>query len=80
MEFVELDDAVIERDGGVEALDGEEVVMAAEMRGIDVLGRKEADLKMILEEWLQARKALAEKRKAATWLYLTRPAAWPRRG
>lgn len=80
MEFVELDDAVIERDGGVEALDGEEVEMAAEMRGIDVLGRKEADLKMVLEEWLQARKALAEKGKAATWLYLTRPAAWPRQG
>jgi len=80
MEFVELDDAVIERDGGVENLDGEEVVMAAENRGIDVSGRKEADLKMVLEEWLQARKALMEKGKAATWLYLTRPAAWPRAG
>ncbi len=80
MEFVELDDAVIERDGGVENLDGEEVVMAAENRGIDVLGRKEVDLKMVLEEWVQARKALTEKGKAATWLYLTRPAAWPRGG
>ena len=79
MAFVDLDDAVIERDGGVEPLDGEEATMAAEVRGIDVMGRNEEELKLALKDWLQARKILARKDKAVTWLYLTRPAAWPLR-
>ena len=79
MEFVEIDDAAIERDGGAEALNGEEVARAAELRGIDVLGWDAVALKGVLEQWLQARKVLMAKEKGVIWLYLTRPAAWPRK-
>ena len=79
MEFVDIDDAAIERDGGAEALNGEEVARAAELRGIDVLGWDAVALKGVLEQWLQARKVLMAKEKGVIWLYLTRPAAWPRK-
>ena len=76
--FVELDDAMIERDGGVSRLDEEEMRMAAELRGIDICGKKEHDVKKVLGEWLEARKTLSEKGRPATSLYLARPAAWLR--
>ena len=77
MQLVATDDMAIERDGGVEAIEGKEVEMAAEMRGIDVLGMSEADLKRELKNWMQAKKVLEGKARPVTWLYLTRPAAWP---
>lgn len=61
LRLIDLDDCAIEQDGsrgdGVQRLaDGEEVLLAAEMRGLNVLGRQDKDLKAILGKWLQARK------------------------
>lgn len=77
MEFVEIDDGVIEKEGGVEGLDAEEVEFAAEMRGIDILGREEEELRRLLEKWMKGRRALKVEGKEVTRLFLTRPAAWP---
>ena len=78
MEFVDLDDTMIERDGGVSSLEEEEVRMAAEMRGIDITGKKEQAVKD-LGKWLEARKVLMKKGRPITSLYLARPTAWPTR-
>ena len=77
MEFVELDDFTIRRDGSVEGLEAEEVWLAAEMRGLDVLGRKESDLRRDLSDWLLNKSRLARHGLSARRLYLTRPSAWP---
>ena len=77
MDFVELDDLTIRRDGGVEGLEAAEVWLAAEMRGLDVLGRKESDLRRDLSDWLLNRSRLARQDLSARRLYLTRPSAWP---
>lgn len=77
MDFVKLDDAMVERDGGALRLEEEEARMAAEMRGIDICGRKEHEVKKIVEKWLEARKALSRKGRPVTSLYFARPTAWP---
>ncbi|KAL8797573.1 MAG: hypothetical protein Q9195_000390 [Heterodermia aff. obscurata] len=74
--FVELDDFAIRRDGGVEGLEAAEVCLAAEMRGLDVLGRKESDLRRDLSDWLLNRSRLARQGLSTRRLYLTRPSAW----
>lgn len=78
MDFVELDDFTIHRDGGVENLEPVEVQLAAETRGLDVLGRKESDLRSTLSDWMLNRSALAKNGSPTKMLYLTRPSAWPR--
>lgn len=77
MDFVELDDFAIRRDGDVEELEAAEVLLAAEMRGLDVLGRKESDLRQDLSDWLLNRSRLARQGLSARRLYLTRSSAWP---
>ena len=77
MDFVELDDFAIRRDGDIEELEAAEVLLAAEMRGLDVLGRKESDLRRDLSDWLLNGSRLAEQGLSARRLYLTRSAAWP---
>ena len=77
MDFVELDDFTIRRDGGVKGLEAAEVTLAAEMRGLDVLGRKESDLRRDLDDWLLNRSHLARQGLPARRLYLTRSSAWP---
>lgn len=47
---LELDDFAIERDGGVGMMEGEEVRMACEERGIDILGKGEMDLRGLLKQ------------------------------
>lgn len=54
----EVDDFAIERDGGVGNMEIDEVRMACEERGIDVLGKKERTLRKNLEDWMQRRKTL----------------------
>jgi hypothetical protein len=56
VEYLELDDKLIERDGGVDKMDIEEVKMALVERGVDVLGSSETQLKAALKAWLRARK------------------------
>lgn len=61
LRLIDLDDFAIVQDGsqgdGVQRLaDLEEVRLAAEMRGIDVLGREDEELKAMLGKWIRARK------------------------
>lgn len=60
---LEVDDFAIERDGGVEKLEAEEVQLACEERGIDVLDKEERKLRRDLEQWMERRRTLlAEER------------------
>lgn len=52
---LEVDDFAIERDGGVGSMKGEEVRMACEERGIDILGKEERNLRRDLEQWMERR-------------------------
>ncbi|KAI1805826.1 hypothetical protein F4811DRAFT_201664 [Daldinia bambusicola] len=70
---IAADDAMIREGGGVEALVDEEVVLACEDRGIDVLGKPVDELRSQLGDWLRktAPKGVAseksdEARKEAT--------------
>lgn len=55
---LEIDDAAILRDGGEEKMIEDEVRMACEMRGLDVLGKEEVDLRKELAGWLAERREL----------------------
>ena len=55
LDEVEVDDKAIERDGGVEALEEEEVSMAAEARGLPVIYRDVDEIRDDLKRWLHAR-------------------------
>jgi LETM1-like protein len=52
--YLELDDYLIGRDGGVRAMSLEEVRMALVERGVDILGKTE-HLRSLLRSWLRAR-------------------------
>lgn len=51
LEYLRLDDALFRRDGGVEKLEGEEIKIAAEERGIDILEKKDEELLRHLKVW-----------------------------
>ena len=71
LEYLDMDDFAIERDGGVGEMEVEEVRIALEERGLDVLGKNDAQLKSLLKSWLQTR-----GRKPVTSLLLARPSVW----
>lgn len=71
VEYLEMDDRLIRSDGGVGEMEMEEVRMALEERGLDVLGKNDQQLRGLLMAWLRAR----EKRPLLT-LFLTRPSVW----
>ncbi|KAI5855433.1 hypothetical protein BZA05DRAFT_318686, partial [Tricharina praecox] len=74
VEHLALDDALLQRGGGVEALDaGEELVMAAQERGIDTFGRQERDIRDALAGWEKVTKAVGGVR-AGVWLL--KPETW----
>jgi len=60
LEYLEIDDTLIERLGGVETLVKEggrkELEWAAMERGIDTLNRKDWELQGALGKWFEARK------------------------
>lgn len=58
---LEVDDFAIERDGGVGKMGGEEVKLACEERGIDILGKEERKLRRDLEQWMEWRRTLTEE-------------------
>ncbi|MCJ1244579.1 hypothetical protein MMC30_001777 [Trapelia coarctata] len=70
-EYLELDDVAIEKNGGVGQMEMEEVRIAAEERGLDVLGENDTQLRGVLKDWLAAR-----KNQSVTKLLLTRPSIW----
>ena len=53
---LEVDDFAIVRDGGVKGMDKEEVAMACEDRGIDLLEREDIKLRKDLSEWIERRR------------------------
>ncbi|KIW02762.1 uncharacterized protein PV09_05827 [Verruconis gallopava] len=72
LQYLELDDALLKRDGGTRLLKGEEEIkIAAEDRGIDVLNRKPHELHQILAAWEHG----ADQGKTLSML-LSRPSAW----
>ncbi|KAI9643590.1 hypothetical protein NHQ30_008212 [Ciborinia camelliae] len=72
VEYLELDDMLIQKDGGVKAMEEEELRMACVERGINVMGRDVHMLRMHMNAWLRSREKTAVEN-----LLLTRPAAWP---
>ena len=71
LEYLEQDDFLIGKNGGVEAMEMEEVRFALEERGLDVLGKNDAHLRGLLNRWLRER-----ERGPVTRLLLTRPSVW----
>jgi hypothetical protein len=55
VKYLEMDDLLIKRDGGVDGMSQLELEIACVERGIDVVGRDETQLKSSLEAWLNAR-------------------------
>jgi hypothetical protein len=55
LEYLEKDDMLIQRDGSVKELKGEELRLAAEQRGLDVLGKKDDELRSTLARWMKGR-------------------------
>lgn len=55
VDYLDMDDSLIGVGGGVEKMQDDECRMACVERGIDVLGRKDEDLRRDLEAWLQSR-------------------------
>jgi hypothetical protein len=54
--YLEQDDALLARDGGVDTLRHEEVRIACEERGIDVLGQDVETLRELLRYWVDGRR------------------------
>lgn len=59
LQEIDMDDFAIARDGGPEGLEAEEVRMAAETRGMDILGRDEGTVRGDLEWWIRKREGLS---------------------
>jgi hypothetical protein len=55
VQYLEWDDKLIKRDGGVEGMSTEEIRMALIERGADVLGKSDSQLREGLKAWLRAR-------------------------
>ncbi|MCJ1475139.1 hypothetical protein MMC13_003799 [Lambiella insularis] len=73
-DYIILDDVAIERNGGVPLMELEEIRIASEERGLDVLGKNDGQLKSTLMGWIEAR-----KREPVAKLLLTRPGVWAKR-
>ncbi|MCJ1233827.1 hypothetical protein MMC14_001785 [Varicellaria rhodocarpa] len=71
VEYLGLDDMAITRDGGVGRMEIEEVRIALEERGVDVLGKNDTVLNTQLRTWLNAGKF-----QPVTRLLVTRPSVW----
>ncbi|MCJ1400818.1 hypothetical protein MMC11_004026 [Xylographa trunciseda] len=70
-DYISVDDASIAQYGGVELMEMEEVRIALDERGVDVLGRGDPQLRRTLHAWLRERKRVGAIRMA-----LVRPGAW----
>ncbi|KAL8944805.1 MAG: hypothetical protein Q9216_000227 [Gyalolechia sp. 2 TL-2023] len=72
VERIDADDFAIHRDGGVKQLSDEEAKLAAEERGIDVVGKAMGEIRSVLLKWMEARKWAP-----ITELVSKRPSVWP---
>jgi hypothetical protein len=78
--FLEGDDALLAASAeGVSALVPDEVRIACAERGIDVLSRKDGELRTLLGDWLRLTNAAegAERRRRMAVLLMSRPEDWP---
>ena len=75
IEYLQCDDEGLEREGDFERLDLEEVRIALEERGVDVLGKSEEILREKLRAWLRAK-----EREPLIMMLLTRPNTWAIKG
>ncbi|KAL8771770.1 MAG: hypothetical protein Q9209_002961 [Squamulea sp. 1 TL-2023] len=73
VDLIDVDDLAIEKGGGVIHLSEEELKLAAEERGLDVVGRSKEEVRSVLGRWINAR-----KRASIIDLLCRRPSAWPR--
>jgi hypothetical protein len=73
-EYIEVDDAAIQRCGGVDKMSIEEVKIACEDRGLDILGRNDEKLRGVLKAWLAN-----AKNEDITRLVLMRPSVWKKK-
>ncbi len=64
--YLEMDDILILRSGGVAAMAAEELRMACVDRGIDVVGISEEKLKELLDAWLRSKKKFGIERLLLT--------------
>lgn len=69
--YIDMDDAAITKSGDLPLMEAEEMRIACEERGLDVLGKNEKQLMNELRAWLRAR-----KRMDVTRLLLARPSVW----
>lgn len=74
MAFLEGDDRNLLEDGGPLDLEPTELVIACRQRGIDTLGKSEAELRNLLSDWLRltAAEDINERRRRMATLLLTR--------
>ncbi|KAI1003369.1 hypothetical protein K3495_g4837 [Podosphaera aphanis] len=72
LDYLKIDDSLIEAAGGAQKMNIEEVKMALVERGVDVLSKPETQLRRDLTSWLGLRKQIPVER-----LLLTRPIQWP---
>lgn len=70
IEELKVDDFAIQRDGGVEGLEMEEVRIAAEERGLDILGRSDEELRELVGRWVKNVKGSVRE------MLLVRPSVW----
>ncbi|KAI8276054.1 hypothetical protein K4K60_008122 [Colletotrichum sp. SAR11_57] len=80
MAFLEGDDRLLLRDGGVAGLEEQEVRIACTERGIDCAGRSDKDLRKLLDQWLRLVDAeeTVERRKRMTVMLTTKTEKWPK--
>ncbi|OQO01629.1 hypothetical protein B0A48_12665 [Cryoendolithus antarcticus] len=76
LQSVTLDDQLLLRSGGGQKLSGEELVLACEERGIDVLHGKTDKLQEALKTWLQRQKEDSGRGRALMRMLFNRPNAW----
>jgi hypothetical protein len=74
VEYLQLDSILLERGGGVDMIDsGEELLMAAEERGINTHGRPEDEVRASLRDWEKVVQAVGGV-NAGAWL--VKPESW----
>jgi len=66
LEYLELDDGLIKKNGGVGEMEEEEVRMALVERGVDVLKKDEGQLKANLNAWLESEEMVSRERLLLT--------------
>lgn len=74
MAFLEGDDKNLVEDGGLVGMEADEVRIACSLRGINVLGKSEEEMRSWLGDWLRltAAEDLEERRRRMAVLLLTR--------